>query len=240
MITHYVLVDFENIQPEAEDLSFLNDERIKIIIFVNAYQKLSLDRNKALRAFGDRVKYIEMSGSGKNALDFMIAFYLGDIFHGNPDAKAYVVSNDTGFDPLLKHIADNRPGSVRRTADLSRIKKNVVALANSSKATIKSGRMRQLATCICTAFTDWSLFSRPQPLTALEDFIKAAFNGCDFHEQQMNEVLEFMIQNELISIAPDEGITYRWPEITAGAKGEFISKEPDNNASQKPSTRTPG
>ena len=34
MPTYYVLVDFENIQPEAEALSFLNDEQIKIIIFV--------------------------------------------------------------------------------------------------------------------------------------------------------------------------------------------------------------
>ena len=61
MPTYYVLVDFENIQPEAEALSFLNDEQIKIIIFVNAKQKLSVDRVKVLQPLCNRVDYIEMS-----------------------------------------------------------------------------------------------------------------------------------------------------------------------------------
>ncbi len=67
MAAHYVFVDFENVQPDAEALSFLNDERIKIVIFVNATQKLSVDRVKVLQPLGDRVDYIEMSSSGKNA-----------------------------------------------------------------------------------------------------------------------------------------------------------------------------
>ena len=42
--------------------------------------------------------------SGANALDFHIAFYIGQIVAREPEAYFHIVSKDTGFDPLIQHL----------------------------------------------------------------------------------------------------------------------------------------
>ena len=54
---------------------------------------------------GERLKLVEIEGSGKNALDFHIAFYLGEILTRTPSAKCVVLSKDKGFEPLVKHLS---------------------------------------------------------------------------------------------------------------------------------------
>jgi len=234
MPTHYVLVDFENVQPEAEALSFLNDERIKIIIFVNAKQKLSVDRVKVLQPLGDRVEYIEMAGSGKNALDFIIAFYIGRNWSENAESKFYVVSQDTGFDPLLKHLAALRPGSVKRMIDFTKIKKHMGIPTSSSEPPAQPGIIRQRAINICAAIQALPEGSLPGSAAALENFIMATLNDCDLLEHHVARLLNFMTKKELIVINQDGGLIYQSENITAGATGQFISKEPANNVPQKP------
>jgi hypothetical protein len=262
MAAHYVLVDFENIQPEPEAWAFLNDARIKIIIFVNAKQKLSVDRVKALQPFGDRVDYIEMSGSGKNALDFMIAFYLGRIWSESAEAKFYVLSQDTGFDPLLKHLTAERPGSVKRVDDVSKIQKHVAALTGSSEPAAPPGPakpedeameisnqaavptsssppaappgiVRQRVISICEALQN---IEKPLSISALNDFIKGALNDSDLPEKHSDGLIQFMVRKELISIDDNGTLSYYSSNIADGAKGEFISKAP---ASAPPPQQTP-
>jgi hypothetical protein len=53
---------------------------------------------------GRRARYIEISGKGCNALDFHIAYYIGRIAAEEPGAVFRIVSKDTGFDPLVRHL----------------------------------------------------------------------------------------------------------------------------------------
>src|SRR4030065_289650 len=55
-------------------------------------------------AGGPEVEYIQIDGNGKNALDFHIAYYIGRLAAEIPDAYFHVISKDTGFDPLIKHL----------------------------------------------------------------------------------------------------------------------------------------
>jgi hypothetical protein len=45
-----------------------------------------------------------MDGNGTNALDFHIAYYIGRLAAKCPDAYFHIISKDTGFDPLIKHL----------------------------------------------------------------------------------------------------------------------------------------
>jgi hypothetical protein len=49
-----------------------------------------------------------MDGNGTNALDFHIAYYVGRLAAGYPDAYFHIISKDTGFDPLIKHVKDHK------------------------------------------------------------------------------------------------------------------------------------
>jgi hypothetical protein len=99
----FVLVDFENVRPK--DIGVLNGGPFKIRVFIGAKQaKIPLDMAQALQAFGPNAQYIQINGSGRNALDFHIAYYMGRLAAETPDACFYLLSKDTGFDPLIKHL----------------------------------------------------------------------------------------------------------------------------------------
>ena len=103
MKNNYVLIDFENVMPENLDL--LDQEWIRVFLFVGKNQtKLPFPMVKAIQKLGSRAEYVEMTGTGHNALDFHIAFYIGRISATDKDAYFHVVSNDTGFDPLIAHL----------------------------------------------------------------------------------------------------------------------------------------
>ena len=103
MRTNYVLIDFENVTPDNLDL--LDQEWIRVFLFVGKNQtKLPFPMVKAIQKLGSRAEYVEMTGTGHNALDFHIAFYIGRISATDKDAYFHIVSNDTGFDPLITHL----------------------------------------------------------------------------------------------------------------------------------------
>ena len=103
MKINFVLVDFENVQPK--NVSLVSGSSYKIKVFLGANQaKIPLEMARALQACGPDAEYIQIDGSGKNALDFHIAYYIGRLSSENPDACFHVISKDTGFDPLIKHL----------------------------------------------------------------------------------------------------------------------------------------
>lgn len=119
MKPNYVLVDYENVQPEA--ISALDKEHFKVIVFVGATQsKVAYEVAIAMQKLGDRAEYIKISGNGPNALDFHIAFYIGRISSIEPDAYFHIVSKDTGFDPLIAHLKSLKI-PVHRSKDVNEI-----------------------------------------------------------------------------------------------------------------------
>jgi len=103
MKTNYVLIDYENVQVKS--LALLKGEHFRVQVFLGP-KNLKLHRELvfAIQEFGDRGKYIVLEAGGKNALDFHIAYYLGVLAAADPEGRFHVISNDTGFDPLLRHL----------------------------------------------------------------------------------------------------------------------------------------
>ena len=103
MRNNYVLIDWENVQPESMEL--LDHEHVQVRVFVGAMQKdISIEKAAALQPMGKRVEYIRMARSGKNALDFHIAFYIGQIAAIDTTAYFHIIAKDKGFDPLIEHL----------------------------------------------------------------------------------------------------------------------------------------
>lgn len=104
---HYVLVDHENVQPT--DFELLDRTDVCVFVFVGAKQgKLSSDMAIRMQELGARAKYIRASGTGANALDFLIAFHIGKLTAKDPQGFFHVISKDKGYDPLLAHLKDSR------------------------------------------------------------------------------------------------------------------------------------
>lgn len=103
MKSTYVLIDYENVQPS--ELVVLDQEHIHVMVFVGAQQqKLSFETVDALQRMGRRAEYVKVSGNGPNALDFHVAYYLGQLALTDPEARFIIVSKDAGFDRLIEHM----------------------------------------------------------------------------------------------------------------------------------------
>lgn len=104
MKTSYVLIDYENIQPK--NIEKLAEFGFKVMVFVGSNQaKIPFELVYSMQMLGSDAEYIKMEGSGQNALDFHIACYAGILSVKNPDSRFFIISRDTGFDPLIKHLS---------------------------------------------------------------------------------------------------------------------------------------
>lgn len=100
----FVLIDFENVQPKI--LERLRPGSFRVKVFLGQHQsKLMLELVQRLQPFGSDAEYIQIQGSGPDAVDFHIAFYIGQLAAVEPATTFTIVSKDRGFDPLVRHLA---------------------------------------------------------------------------------------------------------------------------------------
>ncbi len=100
----YIFIDQENVALRA----IPDHDRIEmLLLFVGEKQKsVSIEIAQSMGKLGPKGKWVRMHGSGKNALDFHIAYYVGKYAEIDPKGKFRIVSKDKGFDPLVKHLRE--------------------------------------------------------------------------------------------------------------------------------------
>ncbi len=130
----FVLVDFENVQPK--NLALLAKHPFRVYVFVGAQQtKVPFDLADAMQALGENASYLKISGTGPNALDFHIAYYLGELVATSPKATIYVISKDKGFDPLIRHLKD-KGCVISRRVDVAEIPELRIPASRDSDAQV--------------------------------------------------------------------------------------------------------
>ena len=107
MRTNFVLIDSENVKPEY--IEKLKHEHFRVVVFVGANLKqLNFSVVNAVHSLGSNGSYVQISSHGPSALDFHIAYYIGKLSAAYPDAYFHIISKDKGFDPLIKHLMDQK------------------------------------------------------------------------------------------------------------------------------------
>ena len=187
MKTNYVLIDYENVQPDA--MAVLNEEHFKVIVFVGANQaKVSFDVASALQQMGERAEYIKISGNGPNALDFHIAYYLGSLATKEPDAYLHIVSKDRGFDPLINHLKTKKIFACR-SEDVADIP--IVKASNSNSPSEK--------TAAIVADLKRRGTAKPRTVKTLTSTISSMFQK-QLPEQELESLLNALREQGLITI----------------------------------------
>ena len=119
-MSRVLLIDYENVQNV--DLSQVARMDCLVCVFTGSSQnKIPIELVSSAQALGHRLNWIRIEGSGPNALDFHIAYYLGASISKNPGNEYYILSKDKGFDPLIKHIAKEKV-ICKRISSVSEIK----------------------------------------------------------------------------------------------------------------------
>jgi hypothetical protein len=113
MATRLLLVDYENVQ--TVDLQSLPIDVHVLFVLGVKQTKLPAELSMQAHAMGARFQYVPIKGQQPNAVDFCIAFYLGEFSTRHKGCECVVLSKDKkGFDPLVRHLVDDRGMSVRR------------------------------------------------------------------------------------------------------------------------------
>jgi len=187
MRNNYVLIDFENITPDNLDL--LDPEWVKVFLFVGKNQtKIPIALAKSIHKLGERAQYVEMAGTGHNALDFHIAYYIGRISVTDKTAFFHIISNDTGFDPLIvylkqENIYADRVASIEEIPALIQVRVGEKTL-DERIAFAKERLLRPNAT-------------RPRTRKTLSSHIAAMFLKM-LSEEEITSIVEGLIENNCI------------------------------------------
>jgi hypothetical protein len=195
--TNYVLIDYESVHPAA--MAVLEQEHFKVIIFVGEKQaKVRFDVASALQRLGSKATYVKIAGSGPNALDFHIAFYIGQLAASEPDAYFHIISKDTGFDPLITHLKSKKIFAARskEVTDIPLVKA-ANSKTPSEKLAVILANLRQRAA------------SRPRTVKTLSSTISSLFQQ-SLSDGELESLLKSLQDQGIITIAGTK-ISYTLP-----------------------------
>jgi hypothetical protein len=194
MRTNYVLIDFENVQPNS--LAQLDHSHFKLLVFVGAHQgRLPVELVASVQRFGDRAEYIKISGNGPDALDFHIAYYIGRLAAADPTAYFHIISKDAGFDPLIQHLKMKKifVGRSKAISDIPLVK---VSNSKSSAERIEVvlGRLRQLKA------------AKPRTVKTLGSTIAALFQK-QLSDEEVSSLINELATKGYVTVS-DTKVTY--------------------------------
>ena len=197
MANNYVLIDYENVHPK--NLELLLDHPFIVYVFVGQNQaRIPFDLADSMQLLGKAARYIKIAGSGQNALDFHIAFYIGELASKEPDAYFHIISKDKGFDPLIRHLKE-RNIRVQREKDLGEIPllqlSEQTSLDEQVAAIVKNlgGRGQ----------------SRPRKVKTLQNTINSLFTK-KLDQKDLNDLMNEMKRRKLIVINQNN-VSYKLP-----------------------------
>lgn len=129
---NHIFVDFENVR--AIDLSVIGSKAVDFTLLLGAKcSKLEVGLVEKMLEHAASVQLVRLGASGKNALDFTLAFYLGKAVTADPTGFFHIVSKDKGFDPLVEHLR-SRHVKVRRHDDFSALSFSAPSNSNGQTA----------------------------------------------------------------------------------------------------------
>lgn len=177
----YIFIDYENIAPRA--IPDHSDIKL-VLIFLGEKQKdVSVEVAESMRKLGSRAGFVRMVGSGKNALDFHIAFYLGKYSEIDPEGSFKIVSKDKGFDPLVKHLLSGK-------IDCARIE--TLAAKKMTK-----GGLQELISEVGARLMELNEKARPKKALKLKAYIK---NRTHEEDAVVESVYEGLVSENRIEV----------------------------------------
>ena len=196
-----VFVDFENVHEV--DPALIGAKSVSLTLLLGARQtKLDAALVEKLMENAASVQLVRLTTSGRNALDFTLAYYVGRAVMADPTGHFHIVSGDTGFDPLIEHLR-SRHIRADRHADFAPLtaQARVSAPAKPPSAppedllTRASEHLRKLVT------------NRPKRKKTLISHLRARFDKTAT-DAAMLDLVNRLCKAGRLTIGEKEGVTY--------------------------------
>lgn len=197
-ITNYVLIDLENVQPK--NIGVLAGHNFKVFVFVGEKQsKVPFELANALQALGGDAQYIKVNGTAPDALDFHIAFYIGELSHTTPNSYFHIISKDRGFDPLITHLK-SRKIRAQRHKDITAIPLLKVVNATSVKERIDA----------IVGYLIARGNAKPRKVKTLSNSINSLFMR-SLEEAELESLVAELVKRKIVVISNSTNVSYKLP-----------------------------
>ncbi|KJV07371.1 hypothetical protein VZ94_05270 [Methylocucumis oryzae] len=197
MRKNYIFIDYENVQPLSLDLP--KGYPFKVILFLGINQtKIPIELATSMHLLGSDAEYVRIQGNGKNALDFHIAFYLGRLFEKDSMGYFHIISNDSGFDVLIKHLRDKKV-LIQRYAQVY----DIPALKVSNSKT-PDEKIQVVVEHLVKRGN-----AKPRKVETLSNTINSLFMGA-LSKEELETLINKLAQKKLITIE-DKNVHYNLP-----------------------------
>lgn len=194
MEQRYVYVDYENM-GNIKELVPING---KYFFFIGSNQK-TLPTSLVVTTNEMPVEWISIEGSGKNALDFHIAYYLG-VQSSEENITHYILSKDKGYDPLITFINKKN----QRT-----IVKRIISLDDLKDKKPHEDRIEpQIYNKVVSSLDNIHKPKRPQSETKLKNFIKSQILE-NKDGKEIDKIIDELYRRNYISKGANNRITYK-------------------------------
>lgn len=194
MTENYILVDFENVG--SFDLQALKRDDVHVIVFLGSNQaKLPTELAVRMQSLGHRGQYVQINGVGPNALDFHIAYTIGELRIAGEQQFFHIISKDQGFDPLLAYLKSKKMRAARyeTLAEIPFLTTNV--------PTSTADRAQLVVT-----YFDNAKNPRPRTTNTLKNFFRTKF-GKEVPDCELQAVIQSLMSRKILSVK-DEKVTY--------------------------------
>lgn len=200
---NHVFVDFENVHQI--DLSMIGAKSVVFTLFVGAKQtKLDTTLVEALMTHAASVQLVRINTTGKNALDFVLAYHVGRAAIQSPSAHFHIVSKDKDYDALVTYLRSRQLHAHRHDsfADLTFSAKPKAPVAKSVPAgaddplSLAVSRLRKNDT------------NRPKKKATLLRHLKSGL-GKDATDEDAAKLLERLSKAGHLSIDEKGVVSYR-------------------------------
>ena len=195
---NYVFVDYENVHEV--DVALFGSKTVFLTLLLGARQnKLDAALVEKLIEHAASVQLVRLSSSGRNALDFALAFYLGKGANADPSGYFHIVSKDAGFDSLIEHLRIRRV-RVRRHSDYA-------ALTFSTPSETPASAPQDLLSRVLVHLQK-NINNRPKRKKTLASHL-AALCGKSAAATEVNELIEKLCKAGHLTIGDKEIVTYQ-------------------------------
>jgi hypothetical protein len=138
-----IFVDYENVREV--DPAIVGSKTVHLTLLLGA-QKTKLDATlvEKLMQHIATVELVRLNSSGRNALDFALAYYLGRAVLADPCGYFHIVSKDKGYDALIEHLRSKHI-RVRRHDDFTTLTFSAVAKSPAAPAPVATSAAKSPA-----------------------------------------------------------------------------------------------
>lgn len=216
MNSHYILIDYENVHVKS--LVLLKGDHFRVRVFLGPKNtRLATELVLAMKELGERADYIVLEAGGHNALDFHITYYLGRLVAADPEGRYYVISKDTGFDSLIKHINKSgihceRSVSIEALPCIDPLPIAIAAIAEAPAAN-KLNQITKKKTAELVELVLANLAKRKNAVPRTEKTLRSTIktlSGAQYSDKEMDAVFNGLVKKKYV-VVDGAKVSYQLP-----------------------------